>query len=82
MFPRGKRPQNQYAFVNVFSDFFLFSPICQIEVPERLTVCAEALRRAGLAGRCVSMPVRQATDADILLVHRSVLFLYTFLQIT
>lgn len=50
-----------------------FSPGCKIEVPERLTVCYEALIRTGLADRCVSIPVREATDADILLVHRSVL---------
>lgn len=40
-------------------------------------MCAEALRRTGLADRCVSVPVREATDADILLVHRSVLFVYS-----
>ncbi|XP_034735891.1 polyamine deacetylase HDAC10 isoform X1 [Etheostoma cragini] len=44
-------------------------PACKIEVPERLTVCHEALIKTGLAGRCVSVPVREATDADILLVH-------------
>lgn len=46
-------------------------PACKIEVPERLTVSHEALVRNGLADRCVSIPVREATDADILLVHRS-----------
>uniref|UniRef100_A0A8C4HWC1 Histone deacetylase 10 n=1 Tax=Dicentrarchus labrax TaxID=13489 RepID=A0A8C4HWC1_DICLA len=40
-----------------------------IEVPERLTVSHEALIKNGLADRCVSVPVREATDADILLVH-------------
>ncbi|XP_037621879.1 polyamine deacetylase HDAC10 isoform X1 [Sebastes umbrosus] len=44
-------------------------PVCKIEVPERLTVSHEALIKTGLAGRCVSVPVREATDADILLVH-------------
>ncbi|XP_037307374.2 polyamine deacetylase HDAC10 isoform X2 [Pungitius pungitius] len=44
-------------------------PVCKIEVPERLTVSHEALVKAGLAERCVSVPVREATDADILLVH-------------
>lgn len=44
-------------------------PACKIEVPERLTVSHEALIRSGLAGRCVSVPVREATDEDILLVH-------------
>lgn len=49
------------------------SPACKIEVPERLTVSHEALVKSGLAERCVSVPVREATEADILLVHRSVL---------
>ncbi|XP_070828274.1 polyamine deacetylase HDAC10 isoform X2 [Chaetodon trifascialis] len=44
-------------------------PVCKIEVPERLTVSHEALMETGLADRCVSVPVREATDADILLVH-------------
>ncbi|CAG08631.1 unnamed protein product [Tetraodon nigroviridis] len=44
-------------------------PACEVEVPERLKVCAEALKRTGLADRCVSVPVREATDADILLAH-------------
>uniref|UniRef100_A0A1A8N9U2 Histone deacetylase 10 n=1 Tax=Nothobranchius pienaari TaxID=704102 RepID=A0A1A8N9U2_9TELE len=42
---------------------------CKIEVPERLSVSYEALVRNGLADRCVSIPVREATDAEILLVH-------------
>uniref|UniRef100_A0A671YXW9 Histone deacetylase 10 n=1 Tax=Sparus aurata TaxID=8175 RepID=A0A671YXW9_SPAAU len=44
-------------------------PACKIEVPERLTVSHEALVKSGLADRCVSIPVREATEADILLVH-------------
>ncbi|KAK2842539.1 hypothetical protein Q5P01_012739 [Channa striata] len=44
-------------------------PACKIEVPERLTVSHEALVATGLADRCVSIPVREATEADILLVH-------------
>nr|XP_020480994.1 histone deacetylase 10 [Monopterus albus] len=44
-------------------------PACKIEVPERLTVSYEALVESGLADRCMSIPVREATDADILLVH-------------
>uniref|UniRef100_A0A669D9L7 Histone deacetylase 10 n=1 Tax=Oreochromis niloticus TaxID=8128 RepID=A0A669D9L7_ORENI len=44
-------------------------PACKIEVPERLTVSHEALVRTGLADRCVSVPVREATDAEILLAH-------------
>ncbi|XP_070687142.1 polyamine deacetylase HDAC10 [Pempheris klunzingeri] len=44
-------------------------PTCKIEVPQRLTVSHEALVKNGLADRCVPVPVREATDADILLVH-------------
>uniref|UniRef100_A0A7N6AIL6 Histone deacetylase domain-containing protein n=1 Tax=Anabas testudineus TaxID=64144 RepID=A0A7N6AIL6_ANATE len=44
-------------------------PACKIEVPERLVVSYGALVENGLADRCVSIPVREATDADILLVH-------------
>ncbi|RVE71672.1 hypothetical protein OJAV_G00054250 [Oryzias javanicus] len=44
-------------------------PACKIEVPERLTVSYEALVKNGLADRCVSLPVREAVDAEILLVH-------------
>ncbi|KAL7402809.1 hypothetical protein ABVT39_020225 [Epinephelus coioides] len=44
-------------------------PACKVEVPERLTVSHEALIKNGLADRCVSVPVREATDEDILLVH-------------
>uniref|UniRef100_UPI003AABB0C6 polyamine deacetylase HDAC10 isoform X1 n=1 Tax=Centroberyx gerrardi TaxID=166262 RepID=UPI003AABB0C6 len=44
-------------------------PACKVEVPERLIVSHEALVRNGLADRCVSIPVREATDAEVLLVH-------------
>lgn len=44
-------------------------PMCKIEVPERLTVSHQALIKSGQADRCVSVPVREATDEDILLVH-------------
>lgn len=43
--------------------------VCQIEVPERLSLSHEALVRSGLADRCVSIPVRQATEEEILLIH-------------
>uniref|UniRef100_A0A8C7I292 Histone deacetylase 10 n=1 Tax=Oncorhynchus kisutch TaxID=8019 RepID=A0A8C7I292_ONCKI len=39
------------------------------KVPERLTVSHTALQEEGLAERCVSVPIRQATDAEILLAH-------------
>ncbi|XP_046715305.1 polyamine deacetylase HDAC10 isoform X2 [Silurus meridionalis] len=44
-------------------------PVCKIEVPERLIVSYDALKRSGLEQRCVCVPVRQATDEEILLVH-------------
>ncbi|XP_008274351.1 polyamine deacetylase HDAC10 [Stegastes partitus] len=44
-------------------------PACKIEVPERLTVSHDALVRNSLADRCVAIPVREATDAEILLAH-------------
>ncbi|MFT7816994.1 histone deacetylase 10 isoform X2 [Arapaima gigas] len=44
-------------------------PACKIEVPERLTVSWEALHNAGLSGRCIPLPVRQATEEEILLAH-------------
>lgn len=50
--------------------FISSSPACKIEVPERLTVSHQALIKCGLADRCVHVPVRQATDEEILLVHR------------
>lgn len=46
------------------------SPMCKIEVPERLVVSYAALQKAGLTQRCVPLPVREATDEDILLAHR------------
>ncbi|KAK5615430.1 hypothetical protein CRENBAI_001149 [Crenichthys baileyi] len=44
-------------------------PACKIEVPERLTVSYEALVRSGLSDRCISVPAREASDSEILLVH-------------
>ncbi|KAG5830465.1 hypothetical protein ANANG_G00310910 [Anguilla anguilla] len=44
-------------------------PVCKIEVPERLTVSHAALQQQGLAERCVTLPVREATEEDILLAH-------------
>uniref|UniRef100_A0A3Q1ES27 Uncharacterized protein n=1 Tax=Acanthochromis polyacanthus TaxID=80966 RepID=A0A3Q1ES27_9TELE len=55
-------------------------PACKIEVPERLTVSHEALVRTGLADRCVSIPVREATDTDILLAHRTSITVPNWLQ--
>lgn len=50
-------------------------PACKIEVPERLVVSYEALVKSGLAGRCTSIAVREAADAEILLAHRLQLLL-------
>lgn len=50
------------------------SPVCEIEVPERLTVSYEALKTRGVAQRCKQLPVRQATEHQILLAHRLVEF--------
>ncbi|XP_051739909.1 polyamine deacetylase HDAC10 [Ctenopharyngodon idella] len=44
-------------------------PACEIEVPERLTVSYEALKTHGVAQRCTQVPVRQATEQEILLAH-------------
>ncbi|KAK7121849.1 hypothetical protein R3I93_022821 [Phoxinus phoxinus] len=44
-------------------------PVCEIEVPERLTVSYEALKTHGVAQRCTQVPVRQATEQEILLAH-------------
>uniref|UniRef100_A0A674AZ94 Histone deacetylase 10 n=1 Tax=Salmo trutta TaxID=8032 RepID=A0A674AZ94_SALTR len=52
-----------------YASFHPDSPACKIEVPERLTVSHTALQEEGLAERCVSVPIRQATDAEILLAH-------------
>lgn len=57
--------------MNCHSLFVHFSPACKIEVPERLTVSHGALVRNGLTDRCICLPVREAVDAEILLVHRS-----------
>uniref|UniRef100_A0A8C7YDM4 Histone deacetylase 10 n=1 Tax=Oryzias sinensis TaxID=183150 RepID=A0A8C7YDM4_9TELE len=55
--------------MNCRSLFVHFSPACKIEVPERLTVSHGALVRNGLTDRCICLPVREAVDAEILLVH-------------
>ncbi|KAA0724668.1 Histone deacetylase 10 [Triplophysa tibetana] len=46
-----------------------YSQVCEIEVPERLTVSHDALVACGLAQRCRQVPIRQATEQEILLVH-------------
>ncbi|NWW54133.1 HDA10 deacetylase, partial [Pedionomus torquatus] len=46
-----------------------FSPVCDIEVPERLSSSYEQLKRYHLVERCVHVPVREGTEEEILLVH-------------
>ncbi|NXD09632.1 HDA10 deacetylase, partial [Nothocercus nigrocapillus] len=49
----------------------IFSPICDIEVPERLTSSYEQLKCYHLVERCVRVPAREGSEEEILLVHSS-----------
>ncbi|NWX23871.1 HDA10 deacetylase, partial [Aegotheles bennettii] len=49
----------------------IFSPVCDIEVPERLSSSYEQLKRYHLVERCVHVPVREGSEEEILLVHSS-----------
>ncbi|XP_034982527.2 polyamine deacetylase HDAC10 isoform X3 [Zootoca vivipara] len=40
-------------------------PICDIEVPERLSSCYERLKCYNLVERCVSVPVREGTEEEL-----------------
>ncbi|NXF17097.1 HDA10 deacetylase, partial [Rhodinocichla rosea] len=44
-------------------------PICDIEVPERLSSSYEQLRSYHLVERCVHVPTREGSEEEILLVH-------------
>ncbi|KAF4791535.1 Gamma-tubulin complex component 6 [Turdus rufiventris] len=44
-------------------------PICDIEVPERLSSSYEQLRSYHLVERCVHVPAREGSEEEILLVH-------------
>ncbi|NXT45571.1 HDA10 deacetylase, partial [Pluvianellus socialis] len=46
-------------------------PICDIEVPERLSSSYEQLKCYHLVERCVHVPAREGSEEEILLVHRS-----------
>nr|XP_009684713.1 PREDICTED: histone deacetylase 10 [Struthio camelus australis] len=46
-------------------------PICDIEVPERLSSSYEQLKRYHLVERCVPVPAREGSEEEILLVHSS-----------
>ncbi|NXL11521.1 HDA10 deacetylase, partial [Mesembrinibis cayennensis] len=49
----------------------IFSPVCDIEVPERLSSSYEQLKYYHLVERCVHVPAREGSEEEILLVHRS-----------
>ncbi|NXI82857.1 HDA10 deacetylase, partial [Rhipidura dahli] len=44
-------------------------PICDIEVPERLSSSYEQLKSYRLVERCVPVPAREGSEEEILLVH-------------
>ncbi|XP_015708063.1 polyamine deacetylase HDAC10 isoform X3 [Coturnix japonica] len=46
-------------------------PVCDIEVPERLSASYEQLQRYHLVERCVPVPAREGSEEEILLVHSS-----------
>ncbi|NWU71464.1 HDA10 deacetylase, partial [Pterocles burchelli] len=47
----------------------IFSPVCDIEVPERLSSSYEQLKCYHLVERCVCVPAREGSEEEILLVH-------------
>ncbi|NXF01935.1 HDA10 deacetylase, partial [Smithornis capensis] len=49
----------------------IFSPICDIEMPERLSSSYEQLKCYHLVERCVHVPAREGSEEEILLVHSS-----------
>ncbi|KAM6216522.1 polyamine deacetylase HDAC10 [Rhynchocyon petersi] len=44
-------------------------PECEIECPERLSTALERLQQRGLAQRCLQLAAREATEAELGLVH-------------
>uniref|UniRef100_A0A8C3LT98 Histone deacetylase 10 n=1 Tax=Chrysolophus pictus TaxID=9089 RepID=A0A8C3LT98_CHRPC len=46
-------------------------PICDIEVPERLSASYEQLQCYHLVERCIPVPAREGSEEEILLVHSS-----------
>ncbi|XP_047595838.1 polyamine deacetylase HDAC10 isoform X3 [Lutra lutra] len=46
-------------------------PECEIERPERLTAAVERLQQGGLEQRCLQLAAREASEAELGLVHRS-----------
>ncbi|NXW00539.1 HDA10 deacetylase, partial [Fregetta grallaria] len=49
----------------------IFSPVCDIEVPERLSSSYDQLKCYHLVERCVHVPAREGSEEEILLVHSS-----------
>ncbi|XP_034841931.1 polyamine deacetylase HDAC10 isoform X7 [Mirounga leonina] len=45
-------------------------PECEIERPERLTAALERLQQGGLEQRCLQLAAREASEAELGLVHR------------
>uniref|UniRef100_A0A8C9A2G0 Histone deacetylase 10 n=1 Tax=Prolemur simus TaxID=1328070 RepID=A0A8C9A2G0_PROSS len=45
-------------------------PECEIECPERLTAALDRLRQCGLEQRCLRLSAREASEAELGLVHR------------
>ncbi|XP_055509051.1 polyamine deacetylase HDAC10 isoform X2 [Leucoraja erinacea] len=44
-------------------------PACSIEIPERLSAPFDKLKQYGLVERCIQLPVREAIEEEIILVH-------------
>uniref|UniRef100_A0A4W3JHK0 Histone deacetylase domain-containing protein n=1 Tax=Callorhinchus milii TaxID=7868 RepID=A0A4W3JHK0_CALMI len=47
----------------------LVNPACSVEIPERLSSLYEKLKHYGLVERCIPLPIREAVEEEILLVH-------------
>ncbi|XP_051975983.1 von Willebrand factor A domain-containing protein 5A-like isoform X2 [Xyrauchen texanus] len=64
------KDQVEWQFVAMKAASWIRSQkVCEIEVPERLIMSYDALRTFGTAQRCRQVPVRQATEQEILLAH-------------
>ncbi|KAL7982708.1 hypothetical protein Chor_010306, partial [Crotalus horridus] len=47
----------------------IFSPNCDVEVPERLSSCYGRLQHYNLIERCISVSAREGTESEIMLIH-------------
>lgn len=52
------------------SELSVHSPECEIECPERLTSAMGLLQQRGLEQRCLRLAAREASEAELGLVHR------------